>query len=367
MSREGPSVEFIGYINTREYSETRVVTGPVIDPAYVRAVANAHEAAGFDRALVAFHSTAPDSIIVASHAAYATQRLGLMIAHRPGFAAPTVAARQLATLDQFTQGRIAVHIITGGDDKELERDGDFLTKDERYARTREYLDIMRLEWTSAEPFDYEGRFYKVKAAHSTVKGLKAPTIPVYFGGASDAAVAVAGRHADVYALWGETYAQVAEITGRVRDAARAHGRSPRFSLSFRPILADTEERAWARAEAIYQKALAIETRAGNPQKEEAVNAGAQRLRAAVSQGERLDKRLWTKMAALYGGRWNSTALVGTPEQVAEVLLDYYDLGVTTFLIRGFDPLEDAVDYGRTLIPLTRQLVRTRRTTGAAAE
>jgi alkanesulfonate monooxygenase len=360
-------IEFIGYINTREFSEIHPPVGPVIDPAYVRTVANAHEAAGFDRALVAFHSTTPDSIIVASYAAAATSRLNLMIAHRPGFAAPTVAARQLATLDQFSGGRVAVHIITGGDDKEQAQDGDFLTKDERYARTSEYLDVMRQEWTSLKPFDYAGRFYTVKGASSAVRA----NIPVYFGGASEAAIAVAGKHADVYALWGESRAQVAEIIGRVRAAAREHGRQPRFSLSFRPILAETEEKAWARAEDIYQKGLALDVGndgKGNAGKAEASNVGSQRLRAMAAQGERLDKCLWTKMATLTGGRWNSTALVGTPEQVADTLADYYDLGVTTFLIRGYDPLEDALDYGRALIPLTRKLVTERAAAlGVAAE
>ena len=260
-----------------------------------------------------------------------------------------------------------MHIITGGDDREQRQDGDFLSKDDRYARTDEYLDVMKKEWTSDRPFDHEGRFYKVEGAHSTVHGVQAPNIPVYFGGASDAALAVAAKHADIYALWGETHAQVRELIGRVKTLARMQGRTPRFSLSLRPILADTEEKAWARAEAIYQQAKALEDASG-VQKPAAANTGAHRLLAAVAQGERLDKRLWTKMASLSGGRWNSTALVGTPEQVADALLDYYDLGVTTFLIRGFDPLEDAIDYGRELIPRTRDLVARRRATaGIAAE
>ena len=362
-----PDIEFIGYIATQESSEIRPATGPVIDPAYVATVANAHEAAGFDRALVAFHATNPDSVVVASQAAAATRRLGLMIAHRPGFAAPTVAARQLATLDHFSGGRVAVHIITGGDEVDLARDGETLGKEDRYARTSEYLDVMRLEWSSREPFDYAGRFYSVKGARSSVRPLNPTGIPVYFGGASDAAVAVGARHADVYALWGEDLAQAAEITQRIRAEAGKHGRSVRFSLSFRPIVAESEAAAWARAEAIYAKAKALEPQ-GGPRQPEATNAGSQRLRAVAAKGDRVDERLWTKMATLTGGRWNSTSLVGTPRQVAQALLAYYDLGVTTFLIRGYDPLEDALAYGRELIPLTRELVRDRssaRVTAAA--
>ena len=87
--------------------------------------------------------------------------------------------------------------------------------------------------------------------------------------------------------------------------------------------------------------------------------GAQRLVDFAREAEIHDKRLWTPIAAAVGGAGNSTALVGTPEQVAESLLDYYDLGVSTLLIRGFDPLDDAVEYGRELIPLVRAEVARR--------
>jgi alkanesulfonate monooxygenase len=354
------SVEFIGYIGTNHSSEIHPHTGPIIDRDYVETVAKAHDAGGFDRALVAFGSTSPESQLVVAHAASVTNKLGFMIAHRPGFTAPTVAARQLATLDQFTRGRIAVHIITGGSDDELRKDGDHLTKDERYARTDEYLDIVRLEWTSEKPFDYNGRYYQVEQAFGAVKPYQKPHLPVYFGGSSDAAIPVAGKHADIYALWGETQAQVRETIARVRSAAARHGRSPGFSLSLRPVIAGTEEAAWKRADEITERTRALRLAAGLKLEGHAPpNVGAQRLLQAAAQGSRLDKRLWTGVAALTGAGGNSTGLVGTPEQVAEALMDYYDLGVTTFLIRGFDPLDDAIAYGRDLIPLTRDLVARR--------
>ncbi|MDR3508500.1 MAG: LLM class flavin-dependent oxidoreductase [Caulobacteraceae bacterium] len=354
------SVEFIGFVGTHNVSEIHPASGPVIDRDYVETVAKAHENGGFDRALVAFGSTSPESQLVVAHAASVTRRLGFMIAHRPGFTAPTVAARQLATLDQFTGGRIAVHIITGGSDAELAKDGDHLTKDERYARTDEYLDIVRQEWTSEKPFDYEGRYYKVDQGFGGVKPLQKPHIPIYFGGSSDAAIPVAGKHADIYALWGETQAQVRETIARVRAAAARHGRQVRFSLSLRPVLAETEATAWKRADDIVERARALREAAGLPTSGHAPpNAGSQRLLDAAAAGTRLDKRLWTGVAAVTGAAGNSTGLVGTPEQVAESLLDYYDLGVSTFLIRGFDPVDDAIAYGRDLIPLVRELVAAR--------
>jgi alkanesulfonate monooxygenase len=193
-----------------------------------------------------------------------------------------------------------------------------------------------------------------------VKPVQKPHIPVYFGGSSDAAIDVAGRHADIYALWGESHDQVRETIARVRASAARYGRQIRFSLSLRPVLAETEAAAWARADTILAEVKRQRALSGLGLGDPKQSVGARRLLAAAAQGERLDKRLWTAIAKETGGRSNSTALVGTAEQVADALLDYYDLGVTTFLIRGFDPVEDAIDYGRALIPLTRELAAGRR-------
>ncbi|HVJ54287.1 MAG TPA: LLM class flavin-dependent oxidoreductase [Aliidongia sp.] len=353
------SVEFIGMIAARPSSEIHPPREPAFDADYIRRFAQAHEQAGFDRILVAHHSTGPDAFLVVAHAAASTSRIGFMLAHRPGFVAPTVAARKFATLDQLTGGRLAVHIISGGDDAEQQRDGDFLSHDERYARTDEYVEVLRRIWTNDKPIDHEGKYYRFKAGFSEIKTVQKPHIPIYFGGQSEAATRVAGKHADIYALWGETHEQVRETVSRIRAEAAKHGRQVRFSVSFRPILADTEEGAWARADSILTEFRRLRAAAGLGVGDPKQSVGAQRLLQAAAQGERLDKRLWTGIAKESGARSNTTALVGTPEQVADALLDYYDLGVTTFLIRGFDPLEDALDYGRVLIPETRALVARR--------
>ena len=368
-------VEFIGFVGHFSSSETMARSGPAIDPGYIAASAKVQEYAGFDRVLVAFSATSGESMMVSQHIAASTERLGLMVAHRPGFVAPTLAARQLATLDHLSQGRAAVHVITGGNDTEMAQDGDHLTKDARYARTSEYLDVMRQEWTATEPFDHQGTFYQVDRGFSDVKPFSAAGIPVYFGGASDAAIPVAGRHADIYALWGETHEQVRALIARIRDAAAPYGRTPRFSLSLRPVLADTEEKAWAKADDLLARAKALREagQAGRSRfnaREVATappNEGSRRLLAAAAQGTRLDKRLWTGMAALTGAQGNSTGLVGTPDQVTDAMMDYYDLGITTFLIRGFDPLADAVQYGQELIPRVRALVAGREAARIAAE
>lgn len=358
------SVKFIGYIGFNNTSEIHVASEPfgvarsrALDKAYVEQAALAQEAGGFDRVLIPFGSNSPESQIVAAHAAALTSRLGFLVAHRPGFTQPTLAARQLATLDQLSGGRVAVHIITGGADAEMARDGDVgLTKAERYARTDEYLDVVKAEWAAVKPFDHKGRFYEVRQGAAA---LWPDNLPVFFGGSSPEAIAVAGRHADVYALWGETLEQVAQSLQHVRAAAAVHGRNPGFSLSLRPVIADTEEAAWKKAAAIEEQVRAAREAAGLPVSGHTPpNEGSRRLLEAA-RGNRRDTRLWTGVAALTGASGNSTGLVGTPEQVADAMLDYFDIGIDHFLIRGFDPLADAIDYGEHLIPLVRARVAER--------
>lgn len=353
------TLDIIGMIQSQHQSEIHPKQGPVVDRDYVRAFAQAHEAAGFDRILVPHHSTGPSAPLTISYAATVTERIHFMLAHRPGFVAPTLAAREIATLDQFTGGRLGVHFISGGSDTEQRRDGDYLDHDERYARTDEYLGLLRRLWTADKPFDHDGRYYRFEGAYSEVKPAQQPHVPIFFGGASEAALPVAGKHADIYALWGESREQVRELTTRVQAEAARHQRRVRFSISFRPILADTEEKAWARADSILSQARALREKAGLVSEGPQQSEGARRLVAAADKGSRVDDRLWTEIAKLTGARSNSTALVGTPEQVADALLAYYDLGVSTFLIRGFDPLEDVTDYGRELIPRLREGVKAR--------
>ncbi|PWR18272.1 LLM class flavin-dependent oxidoreductase [Zavarzinia compransoris] len=354
------ATEFIGLIATREVSEIHPPRGPQVDPDFIGRIARAHEDAGFDRVLIGYASTAPDGGLTVAHAAREVTRLHFLLAHRPGVIAPTLAARQLATLDQLTGGRLAVHIIAGGDDREQRRDGDYLDHAARYDRADEYIGILRRAWTEGGAFGHAGTHYRFEDYNPAVKPVQKPHLPVYFGGASDAAIAVAARHADVYALWGETKAQVADTIARVRAAAARQGRHIRFSLSLRPILAATEAAAWERAERIRATTRRLREAAGLPVAGHApANVGSQRLLAAAGAGDRLDTRLWTGVAALTGAQGNSTALVGTAAQVAEALAEYRELGVDIFLIRGFDPLADAIDYGRELIPLTRHLIAER--------
>jgi alkanesulfonate monooxygenase len=365
------SIEIIGMVGTKEVSESRgSFDGPQIDAGYLARFAQAHEAAGFDRVLIGYGATGPDGFAVAAHVLYATSTLKVLIAHRPGFVAPTLVARKLATLDQLTGGgRVAIHHITGGDELDQKRDGDFAGHDRRYARTAEFMSLLRRELTSAEPFDHDGEFYQVRGAYSSVRPPAGTGIPLYFGGASAAAVQAGAEHADVYMLWGEPVAQIAERITQIRAAGARYGRGVRFSLSVRPIVADTEEAAWQRAEDIRSATASRVAGAQTTQVQgvqvpgrggrlfgfrESSSAGSERLQRQGAERDIHDERLWYGVTKLTGPGGNSTALVGTPRQVADALMAYRRVGVDTVLIRGFDPLDDVVDWGRELVPLLRE-------------
>jgi alkanesulfonate monooxygenase len=215
------------------------------------------------------------------------------------------------------------------------------------------VSLLRRTWTEPAPFDHEGEFYRTRATYSEIRCRQQPHIPIYGGGGSDAAIHSLAPHVDVFMLWGEPLKDTALFMDRVRREAALCGRNPTFSLSTRPILAATEGEAWDRARATLDRVLI--NRGGTPAPKRQ-NVGSNRLLQAAAEAEVHDTCLWTSLAAATGASGNSTALVGTPETVAQALLEYHKLGATSLLIRGYDPRPDAVQYGEELIPRIRELV-----------
>jgi alkanesulfonate monooxygenase len=359
-------VEFLGIAATNDGSETGARSGESFDKDYTLRLARAHEENGWDRVLFAYGSGSPDPNAAAAYIAARTETLQLLLAHRPNVSYPTFAAKTFATIDQISDGRVTVHFITGGTDHEQQREGDYLTHDERYTRTREYMAIVKQAWTAREPFDHDGEHYKFADFVSDVFPLQQPRPRLSFGGSSSAAYQAGGAEADIYCLWGEPLARTAEQIESVRAAARAAGRAdmPKIQVAFRPIIAPTEEKAWEKArDIVYRIEDRVKAGGGvlsrrrpisNPE-----NTGSQRLIAIAAEGERFDRALWTRTAAVTGGAGNSNALVGTPETVAQAILDYIDLGVDIISMRGYDLLSDAIDVGQQVIPLVRAEVARR--------
>jgi alkanesulfonate monooxygenase len=239
-------IGMIGVTPPKSAATLHIIEGG-LSPNYVTEAARAHEAAGFDLVLVGYSSSSAEGFLVALHAAERTERLGYLIAHRPGFVAPTLMARKIATFDHLSGGRLAVHIITGKTDDEQEGDGDFTPKAERYRRAAEYLELMKLAWSNERPFDFTGEFYRVNGAHSDVRPLQKPHPLLFFGGASDGALAMGAQLCDVYAIYAEPLASTRERIRQFRAQASAFGRTPGFNVSVRPIIAASEGTAWDKA------------------------------------------------------------------------------------------------------------------------
>jgi alkanesulfonate monooxygenase len=325
------------------------IIGGGIDVDYLSRFTQAHEESNFDAVLVGYSSDSADSFAVAQAAAAATQKIKFLVAHRPGFVAPTLAARRASTVDIFTGGRIGVHFITGGSDAEQQRDGDYLGHDDRYRRTDEYLTVFRKALTT-ETFDHSGNYYQVKNASSSVQSTQTPSIPIYFGGSSEIALEIGARQADVYMFWGEPRAAIQSQIEDLNTRAAKYGRTLRYSVSFRPVIEDTEALAWEKAREFLNT---VESNVRTSPLRKRTSVGSQRLLDFASKSDLHDERLWMPLAAATGASGNTSALVGTPEQVADSLIKYHKLGVETVLIRGWDPYQDAVDYGKELIPILK--------------
>jgi alkanesulfonate monooxygenase len=362
-------VEFISQIHTNP--STELVPLPIrgIDVRYLRRYIRALEDAGFDYTLVPYGAAGADSFVLASAVGQLSDTLKPIVALRPNTTFPLVAAQKLATLDQLTQGRAIVHLISGGNDAEQARQGDYLPKDRRYARTAEFLRLLRRAWTERAPFSFEGEFYKFDEFGPGFPTYSGEALPISIGGQSDAAFQVGGELADVFCFWGEPVAEVAAQIARVREIARAAGREngPRIWVTFRPIIAPTDELAWRKAYG-YVERIGQTFREGSffqrgftpsaPQ-----NVGSQRALRFAAERAVFDRALWTATAAATGATGAATALVGSPETVAAAILDYIDIGADLVSIRGYDNLNDTVDYGRSVIPLVRQELAHRAATG----
>ncbi|MBL7253368.1 LLM class flavin-dependent oxidoreductase [Paractinoplanes lichenicola] len=352
------TVEFISAVNVNPSNELNRLGRAGIDLPFFTRYVNALEDAGFDYTLCAYASSFQDQFAIANQIVARSERVAPIVALRPNTIYPTVAAKALATLDQFGAGRAVVHFISGGSDAEQAREGDYLTKEQRYARTAEYIDVVRKVWTSTEPFDHEGEFYKFENFLSLVRPTRG-TIPVSVGGSSAEAYRVGGSRGDIFGLWGEPLADTRAQIDAVNAQAAAAGRTdrPRIWVTFRPIIAATEELAWEKAE----RTLAV-LQSGGP-RVEPQNVGSQRLLEIAGRQDVHDRALWTPTATATGAAGASTALVGTPETVAAAILDYVDLGADLISIRGYDNLNDLIDYGRHILPLVRQELAHREATG----
>lgn len=313
-----------------------------------RQVARAADRLGFAGMLTPTGAWCEDAWLTVAALARDTERVKYIVAFRPGFVLPTVAAQTAATLQRISRGRLLLNVVTGGDAGEQRGYGDFLPKDERYDRTDEFLRVVRAAWAGSS-FDFEGRHYRVEGGGP--REPLEPTPPIYFGGASAAAEAVAARSADVYLMWGEPPAAVAERVEAMRAKAAQARRVLRFGIRLHVIARDTESEAWAEADRLLAGIDSATVAAAQEKMARMESVGQARMRALHGGAtERLvvSPNLWAGIGLVRGGA--GTALVGSYDQVAERIEEYRDLGLSTFILSGYPHLEEAYRVGEELLP-----------------
>ncbi|KAF2217760.1 hypothetical protein CERZMDRAFT_63905 [Cercospora zeae-maydis SCOH1-5] len=351
-------VEFISLAFPNASTELEPIPGAGVDPDFLKKYARNLDDYGFNYTLQPYDSGSFDPFTTGATIASVTKQLNVIIALRPNTVYPTVAAKALATLDQLSNGRAVVHFIAGGSDVEQAREGDFLPKEERYARLEEYIKILKRAWASPEPFDWEGTYYQFEQFSNRVRPVNGSSIPISVGGSSDEAYRIGGSLADIFGLWGEPLKETKQQIDRIYAEAEKAGRKerPRIWVTFRPITAETDDLAWQKAYRTLD--LLKRNRAAGqgkvpPAAPPPQNVGSQRLLEIAQKGEVQDRALWYPTVTATNARGASTALVGSYQTVADSILDYVELGCDLISIRGYDNLNDAIDYGRHILPRVR--------------
>ncbi|WP_439668019.1 FMNH2-dependent alkanesulfonate monooxygenase [Cupriavidus necator] len=332
---------------------------------YLKQVAVAADTLGYEGVLIPTGRSCEDPWVAASALAAVTQRLKFLVAVRPGLMAPTLAARMAATFDRISNGRLLINLVTGGDTAELEGDGLFLDHTARYEASAEFLRIWRQVLAAShdgDKVDYEGKHLSVKGATVLYPPLQQPHPPVYFGGSSAPAHALAGEQVDTYLTWGEPPADVAQKLDDVRRQAARHGRTVKFGIRLHVIVRKTEAAAWAAADDLISR-LDDETVARAQAVFAKMDSEGQRRMAALHAGGarrtrealEISPNLWAGVGLVRGGA--GTALVGDPHTVAERMREYAELGIDTFVLSGYPHLEEAYRFAELVFPLLPRSVR----------
>jgi alkanesulfonate monooxygenase len=328
------------------------------DLKYLIQLAQAAEINGFEAVLTPTGLWCEDAWLTTAMLIGSTESLKYLVAFRPGLISPTLAAQMATTFQWQSQGRLMLNVVTGGESSEQRAFGDFLEKQDRYARCGEFLDIVRRLWTSDSPVTAAGDHLRVEQA--SLARRPDPLPPVFFGGSSPEAGQVAAQYADTYLTWGEPPEQVKEKLDWIRGLAAAQGRPLSYGIRLHVISRDTSEQAWAEAERLLS-ALSPETVAAAQQSlARSESVGQRRMRQLHGGGEdytvdtnarRLEiyPNLWSGVGLVRGGA--GTALVGSHAEVADRIAEYADLGLDHFILSGYPHLEEAYIFGEGVRPI----------------
>ncbi len=318
---------------------------------YLSQLAQSLDSLGYYGALLPTGTGCEEAWITATALMAVTRQLRFLVAVRPGVLPPSQAARMASTFDRLSNGRLLINVVTGSGKEGLAAEGIQIDYRQRYAITDEFLTIWRGLLRDGK-MDFAGEHLSIQGGKNEFAPVQKPYPPLWFGGSSDEGIRVGAKHADVYLTWGEPPAMVAEKLDRVRRAAEAEGREIRFGIRMHVIVRETESRAWEAAEELikYVDDAAIARAQEFMTKRD---SEGQRRMMTLHGGRRenleVSPNLWAGVGLLRPGV--GTALVGSPEIVAERIKEYAALGIDTFILSGYPHLEEAYRFAELVFPL----------------
>jgi alkanesulfonate monooxygenase len=299
---------------------------------------------GFDSLLTDFGFAKPDPLLLATALGIATEKIKFIIAYRSGLLAPATFVQQINTLSALINGRLSLNIVAGYSPAEQHAYGDFLSHDERYERTDEFLSVCKSFWKSKEPVTFNGNYYKLENGQiSTPFTSPARTEPeIFVAGSSPVARQLAQRHGTCWLRFADTPERIRSESLAMSEQGIATGM--RLSVITRST----------RAEALRAGAAVIAAHKPNGDEKEFVrNTDSWSIQATyeLADEEWLNNYLWTGAVRYLGP--TALALVGTPEEVASAVMEYQNVGVTQFILSGWPKLDEMVRFGRDVLPLIR--------------
>jgi FMNH2-dependent dimethyl sulfone monooxygenase len=278
----------------------------------------------------------------------ATERLRVIAAFHPGMWHPGVLAKWLITADHLSGGRAAVNIVSGWLKDEFVKFGlPWLEHDERYVRTEEFITALRGLLTE-NGYSQDGQYYAIDDFTLSPKPVDVPGRPhpeIFFGGNSTAAQATAGRVADWYFSNGRTLEGYEENVAGVRASAAEAGRSPRFGLNGFVIARESRREAEETLREIVAKAHRPAV--------EGFRQSVQEAGASTKDG----KGMWADSSFEDLVQYNDgfkTRLIGTPEEIADRIIEYKKVGVNLLLTCYLHFTEEVAAFGRDVLPIVRE-------------
>ena len=319
---------------------------------YLGQIARSAEQLGFEAALTPTGMWCEDAWLATGMLTEVTRRLKFLVAFRPGLTSPLLAAQMAATFQRYSEGRLLLNVVTGGESAEQRAYGDFLPKAERYRRCAEFLDIVKRLW-DGETVTHDGGYLHVEGARLARRPDPVP--PLYFGGSSAEAGPVAARHSDVYLTWGEPPAAVDAKLRWMDGLAAEAGRTLRYGIRLHVITRDTSHEAWLQANRLIEgldEAMIAEVQEGLARSESEGQRRMRELHAGSRGNLEISPNLWAGVGLLRGGA--GTALVGSHTEVADRIEEYAALGISEFILSGYPHLEEAYWFGEGVLPILRR-------------